>query len=118
MPGDNSYFGTRAEVDAIKNRRNAEIRAWGKQVLEEADRAKFGTDFKSDWDVVVADDDEPINNEDDASLDEPSGDQGASAGTDDPDPDPSGEGGSAEEVPVTKPAKAKPATSKGSTADK
>jgi len=64
----NSYFGTRAEIDEIKKKRNAEIRAWGKNVLVEADRALFGGNYPEDWDFVIEDDAESDLEEPDVTL--------------------------------------------------
>lgn len=47
-----TYFGDKAELVKIRERRNAEIRAWGKEVLAQADRALIG-DYESDWDIFV-----------------------------------------------------------------
>jgi hypothetical protein len=120
MPGDNSYFGTRAEVDEIKNRRNAEIRAWGKEVLAEADRVKFGGEFKEDWDVLVVQEVEEDDSSDDGLRSAPAdqeqpGSAGGPAESGNPE---AGEGEEGVKEVVEPTPVPKKSTSKGSTAAK
>lgn len=58
------------DLDEIRDRRNAEIRAWGKQVLLDADKALIaeqGGAIKapSDWDLLDEDDDEETGTDED-----------------------------------------------------
>lgn len=51
------------DLDAIRDKRNAEIRAWGKKQLADADATLLGVptaeSFDSDWDVIVDPEPEP-----------------------------------------------------------
>lgn len=60
-----SYHGTTEEIRKVREKRNAEIRAWGKEQLRLADEVLLGVPTApldvSDWDQIVQlDDDDEI----------------------------------------------------------
>lgn len=56
MARPKSYHGSAEELREIRKQRNEEIRAWGKQVLAEADSVLLGVPTElldvSDWDQI------------------------------------------------------------------
>lgn len=59
MRSNNTYFGRRSDLDEITEKRNAEIRAWGQQVLADADALLADQEGWSDWDVLEDEDEDP-----------------------------------------------------------
>lgn len=58
-----AYQGTIEELNDARAKRNAEIRAWGKKQLEEADQTLLGVPTElSDWDDLIKKEEEEVTN--------------------------------------------------------